>query len=86
MERRAAGNLFGKAGKDQGAVFAAVEERWGKVCIRLSGTGEWLSLAEVKVSPKCKNVIAWGEDGPVLWRSELTVADIAALAAIEEGK
>ena len=49
-------------------------------------SGEWLSVAEAKVSPKCKNVIAWGEQGPVLWRSKLTLCDFAAMAAINKGK
>ena len=67
------------------AVFAAVEERGGKIGIRLPDTDEWLSLEEAKVSPKCRNVIAWDDEhGPVLWRSKLTLCDFAALAAIEE--
>ena len=69
------------------AVFATVERRGGVLGVVLPDTGVWLSVAEAKVSPKCRNVIAWDkEEGFVLWRSKLTLADIAALAAVEEGK
>jgi len=79
-------NVLGKVGKDQEPVFVRPERRGGEIGIRLPG-GEWLSVAEAKVSPKCKNVIAWDkEHGPVPWRSKLTLSDIAALASIKKGK
>ena len=68
-------------------IFAGVERREGVLGIILPDTGEWLSVEEAKVSPKCKNVIACDmEEGFVLWRSKLSVADIVALASIREGK
>lgn len=55
--------------------------------IVLPDAGEWLSVAEARVSHKCRNVIAWDkEHGAVLWRSKLTLSDIAELAAIKKGK
>ena len=68
----------------QQVVFAAAEERGGEIGIRLPD-GEWLSLEEAKVSPKCKNVIAW-DKGPVLWRSKLTLLDFAVMASVKKGK
>jgi len=67
-------------------VLAAVEQRGGKIGIRLPDTGEWLSLEEPKVSPKCRNTIAWDDEhGPVLWRTKLALSDFAALASIKKG-
>lgn len=68
-------------------VFAAVEQRGGKIGIRLPDTDEWLSLEEAKVSPKCRNTIAWDDEhGPVPWRSKLKFCDIMALASIKKDK
>ena len=78
---------IGSSGQRAYRLFATLERRDGVLGIILPDTGEWLSVEEAKVSPKCKNVIACDdEEGFVLWRSKLTLADIAALAAIKEGK
>jgi len=68
-------------------VFAKIEQRGEEIGIILPDTGEWMSMAEAKVSPKCKNMIAWNQEHEeVLWRSKLSLADIAALASIKEGE
>jgi len=50
---------------------------------KLADTDEWSSLEEAKVSSKCKNVIAWDEQGPVLWRSKLTWVDLIILTQLK---
>jgi len=42
--------------------------------------GEWLSVEDARVSPKCKNVIAWEKGGgPVLGMSRMTWLDLVVL-------
>ena len=70
---------------DSEPVFAEVEERDGRLGIRLPDTGEWLSVEEARVSPKCSNVIAFdAEHGAVLWRSKRTLCEIIASASITQ--
>ncbi len=68
------------------AVFATVERRGGILGIILPD-GEWLSMEEAKVSPRCRNVIAFDkEEDFMLWRSKMTLCDFMALASINKGK
>ena len=66
-------------------MFLTAERREDEIGIRLPDTGQWLSVEEAKVSPKCENVIVWDdEQGVLLWRSKLTFCEMLAKASMEE--
>ena len=65
------------------AVFAAPDRREGTMGI-IPPDGEWLSVEEARVSPKCKNVIAWEKGGgPVLGRSKMTWLNLVVLMQLK---
>jgi len=70
-----------KAIKPRGEpMFLPAERRGDEIGITLPDSGQWISIEEARVSPKCTNVIVWDrEQGPLVWRSKLKLCDVVAL-------
>jgi len=65
-------------------MFLTAERRGDEIGITLPDSGRWLSIEEARVSPRCRNVIVWGdEQGPLLWRSKLKLWDLVALIHVK---
>ena len=62
-------------------MFLTAQRRGDEIGITLPDNGQWLTIEEARVSPRCRNFIVWDdEQGPVLWRSKLKLCDGVALA------